>query len=67
MKAELPPLRQPVSVQSSPGGVKGRGAADRGQVVVSRDVAVHREVVVALGVVEGGVAKGTLTRCGENH
>uniref|UniRef100_A0A3Q3AVD9 Lamin A n=1 Tax=Kryptolebias marmoratus TaxID=37003 RepID=A0A3Q3AVD9_KRYMA len=53
-----------VSLQSSPGGGPGGGGpADRGQVVVSRDVAVHREVIVALGVIEGAgaVSEGALT------
>lgn len=46
----------------SPGG---GGSADRRQVVVSRDVAVHGEVVVALGVLVGSVTEGTLTLCGQ--
>lgn len=61
-------LSSSLSLQSSPGGGPGGGGpADGGQVVVSRDVAVHREVVVVLGVVEGGVAKGALTLWGKKH
>lgn len=47
-----------LSLRCSPGG---GGAADRRQVVVSRDVAVHWEVVVALGVLMWSVTEGTLT------
>lgn len=50
------------SLMCSPGG---GGSADRRQVVVSRDVAVHGEVVVALGVLVGSVTEGTLTLCGQ--
>lgn len=50
------------SLRCSPGG---GGSAHRRQVVVSRDVAVHREVVVALGVLVGSVTEGTLTLCGQ--
>lgn len=42
---------------------RGGGSADRRQVVVSRDVAVHGEVVVAQRVLVGRVAEGTLTLC----
>lgn len=52
------------SLRCSPGG---GGTADRGQVVVSRDVAVHREVVMAQGVFMWSVTEGTLTLCGQQH
>lgn len=51
-----------LSLRASPGGGAGRGgAAHRWQVIVSRDVAVHREVVVALWVLVRSVAVGALT------
>ena len=53
-----------LSLKCSPGGgTGGGGAAVRRQVVESRDVAVHRQVVVALGVFVGSVAEGALTLC----
>lgn len=42
---------------------RGGGSADRRQVVVSRDVAVDGEVVVAQRVLVWRVAQGTLTLC----
>lgn len=56
-KEDLPSDR---SVRGSP-GARGGGSAHRRQVVVSRDVAVHWEVVVALGVFVRSVTEGTLT------
>lgn len=44
---------------------RGGGSADRRQVVVSRDVAVDGEVVVAQRVLVWRVAEGTLTLCGQ--
>jgi hypothetical protein len=47
-----------VSLGQSP--ACGRGwAADRWQVIVSWDVAVHREVIVILGLLLWDLAKGT--------
>lgn len=56
-----PPLPG-ASLRTPPGG---RGAAQRREVVVARDVAVDGEVVVAQRVFVRvrGVAEGTLTLC----